>query len=268
MTIIVTTLVPNGIVIAADSRQVSRSVGGQLRVSSDQAQKIYQINSHLAVATCGLSTFYVNEEAPLPVEEIIRREVGQQNKDIHVIDVAKGLHKRLSEYLLKHNNIVAQKEDGVQLFIIGYDSLGDVGKLYRCSITGDVTLERETNDPGVFWCGTGAIIDRLILGCDPLLREQLISSGLLSTTLETDPLYLKKFQLYIDFQTLSLQDAVDLTTILAHTTIHLYGLSNGVIGNPGLFPLCGGVLDIAIITPGDGFKWLKKKSLSPLSVTT
>lgn len=262
MTVIVATLVPSGIVIASDSRQVTQSASKVQRVASDNAQKIFQLNTYTAAAICGLSTYYLdNKNAPTSIEEAIYSIIDKHKTNRNVYDTACRIHSVLNRYFERHIENTTPKPDDVTLFIVGYDDKDNIGKLYRCSIPGDVVLEKETTDPGLIWGGAGAIIDRIILGFDPLLYHMLIQTDAITHELEKKALNWKEFQLFIDFQTLPLQDAVDLTYILAQTSIEMYNLSSGLVGNPGQYPLCGGPIDLAIITRKEGFQWLQKKQI-------
>lgn len=56
---------------------------------------------------------------------------------------------------------------------------------------------------------------------------------------------------------LSLQDAVDLGTYLIETTSSFQRFANVV-------PTVGGAVDVALVTPFDGFRWISEKSLSTM----
>ena len=266
MSIIVTTLIQDGIVIATDSRQVSISTGGQLRTTTDYAQKLFQINSHQAVAVCGLGDIYLNDvEAPMSIKRLIHQISSTLSNDCSVYDLAYSLHSSLTKYINVHKNITNSQWNNMQIIVAGFDKGNDIGKLFRCMIPGDLSLERETKDPGIFWSGFNSIIDRIILGFDPKLLDQLLSSGNFCASNDIDISFLGKYQLLIDFSSLTLQDALSLTSLLVQSTIQLCNLTNGLVGFPGQFPLCGGAIDIATITSEDGFRWIKKKQIeSPI----
>ncbi|HAW50379.1 TPA: hypothetical protein DCX16_05480 [bacterium] len=62
-----------------------------------------------------------------------------------------------------------------------------------------------------------------------------------------------------NYQLLSLQDAIEYAVFLVRTTID----AQKFIPMP---PTCGGDIDVAIITPTDGFVWIRKKELDVYSI--
>jgi len=55
MTVIVTICSPEGIALAADSRDVFVNPNGDVRVNSDSGTRIFQLGSHIAAASFGWS---------------------------------------------------------------------------------------------------------------------------------------------------------------------------------------------------------------------
>lgn len=263
MTIAVSILVPEGVVLAADSRQVVSSLSGQMRVDSDNAIKIHQLNSHLAAVIIGQGSFYFNEtESPQSIGEFFKATVAELPKNNTVKSTSVLLHRRIGGVLKKHLSITKDIQSGLIFYIAGYDKNKDVGELYRCDVPGNVNLERKTTDPGAIWKGESSFINRLILGYDPLLLEQnSLTEGKISES-QTLHQICKGLQLYINFQTMPLQDAVDLATLLVQITIDLNRISNGLVSLPGRFPACGGKIDVAVVTRSQGFQWLQRKELN------
>lgn len=259
MTITVAILVSDGIVLAADSRQVSLSALGQLRVDSDSAEKIIPLGSHMAAMIGGQSHFYQNfQESPRHISTLLRAGVARLPKDSTVLQTAKDLQQVVIEGLTNHKAIAGVGKTGGSVFhLAGYDT--SVGRVYRCEVPGEVTLERETTDAGAIWGGQREIIDRLVLGWDSRLSDFLTQSN---DSREVQAALLPqwpKLQLHLSFQTMTLQDAAALAELLATVTVRLQQVSDGIVGKPGFFPTCGGPVDVAMITPGEGFYWLRHK---------
>ena len=55
MSLIINSTTPEGIVLAADSRQSYRNMKGMARVGSDTASKLFQINNRIGVGAAGLA---------------------------------------------------------------------------------------------------------------------------------------------------------------------------------------------------------------------
>lgn len=258
MTITVCVLVAEGIVLAADSRQVVVSAAGQMRVDSDNAAKIFRLAPRLAASVCGQGTFYASgHESPRNVGWLLRAAAARLPPDCSVAEAAAALQQQAAEDVERHRDVTGAEQAGVGFYVAGYDPGSEVGVLYRCAATGEVVLERETNDAGAVWNGEGAIVNRLILGYDPRLFECLALPGD-EARLRAE---LNKLQLHLSFQTMPLQDAVDLAVLLVRTTIELQRLADGIVGAPGQFPTCGGMADVAVVTSEAGFQWLQRKPL-------
>jgi hypothetical protein len=175
-----------------------------------------------------------------------------------VKEAASLVHRQVAEGLERHRQVTTASRAGVTFHVAGYSPGQEIGALYRCEVPGKITLERETNDAGLVWNGQREIIDRLILGYDPRLFRFLKLPENKTASIRKQR---QKLQLHISFQTMPLQDAVDLAVLLVHATIELQRLSDGIIGTPGQFPTCGGAVDVAVITLAEGFRWLQRKPL-------
>jgi len=55
MSLAINTTTPEGIVLAADSRQSYRNRKGMARIGSDNASKLFQLNKRISVAVTGLA---------------------------------------------------------------------------------------------------------------------------------------------------------------------------------------------------------------------
>ncbi len=92
MSLAINTTTPEGIVLAADSRQSYRNRKGVSRIGSDAATKLFLINNRIGVAVTGLA-FLQENGIPKNISKFIeqfKREVDVEN--LSVKDVAKKLH--------------------------------------------------------------------------------------------------------------------------------------------------------------------------------
>jgi hypothetical protein len=98
VTITVCVLVAEGIVLAADSRQVVVSAAGKMRVDSDNADKIFQLGPRLAASVCGQGTFYASgHESPWNVGWLLRAAAARLPQDCSVAEAAAALHRRVAD---------------------------------------------------------------------------------------------------------------------------------------------------------------------------
>lgn len=92
MSLAINTTTPEGIVLAADSRQSYRNKKGMARIGSDSVNKIFQINNRIGIAVTGLA-FIPEEGVPKNISKFIeefKRKV--DTADFNVKDVAEKLH--------------------------------------------------------------------------------------------------------------------------------------------------------------------------------
>ncbi|MDP3792760.1 MAG: hypothetical protein Q8Q89_03435 [bacterium] len=92
MSLAINTTTPEGIVLAADSRQSYRNQKGVSRIGSDSASKLFLINNRIGVATTGLA-FLQENGIPKNISKFIeqfKREVDVEK--LSVKDVAEKMH--------------------------------------------------------------------------------------------------------------------------------------------------------------------------------
>lgn len=92
MSLAINTTTPEGIVLAADSRQSYRNQKGVSRIGSDSASKLFLINNRIGVATTGLA-FLQENGIPKNISKFIeqfKREVDTER--LSVKEVAEKLH--------------------------------------------------------------------------------------------------------------------------------------------------------------------------------
>lgn len=93
MSLVINTTTPEGIVLAADSRQTYRNLKGMARIGSDNASKLFQINKRIGVGVTGLA--FLSDEGVLKniskfIDEFRR---GSKIEKMDVKDVANELYR-------------------------------------------------------------------------------------------------------------------------------------------------------------------------------
>ena len=92
MSLVINTTTPEGIVLAADSRQSYRNMKGMARIGSENAIKLFQINRRIGVGITGLAFLPdggVQRNVSQYIEEFRR---SSKVKNMEVRDVARKLH--------------------------------------------------------------------------------------------------------------------------------------------------------------------------------
>jgi 20S proteasome alpha/beta subunit len=306
MSLVINTTTPEGIVLAADSRQSYRNLKGMARIGSDNALKLFQINSRIGVGITGLA--FLAEEGVLKnlskfIEEFKR---GSDIEELDVEDVAEELHQLFDEkyqwegqldlamenikndlqikgcqllnmeknpYNIKFSfkNPQGNLEEGlagvdmIELLVAGYNKDG-THQVYGCYIPGEIQKRRDSEDQnneyGSSWIGQGDVVSRIVLGFDGRIANVQFAKEAVLLQGEANIFeQLKNLEYAIQWGTMTLQDGIDFCTLMIQTTSAMQRFSDGINADPGDMPGVGGPIDVAVITPDNGFVWISKKKL-------
>jgi len=92
MSLVINTTTPEGIVLAADSRQSFRNRKGMARIGSDNASKLFQLNKRIGVAITGLAFLSENGELK-SINKFIEQFKRETDLDkLDVKEIAEKLH--------------------------------------------------------------------------------------------------------------------------------------------------------------------------------
>lgn len=258
MTIAINVAVPEGLVFAADSRQTYTNARNDVRVSSDNAQKLFQLGPRHAAVTYGWA-FLCNRNIHSHVNDF-KTTV---SPDLKTEDLAKALAKYLTEQYNAHiekeyDAPVEENNYALALLVGGYDAGEKEGKVYEVFVPGEEAHLMQSTDSnvGAAWRGHTLVIGRLLKGFDPRMRDLPGFDEDMTKGLEGSPLdYL------VDYWSMTLQDAIDLATFLVHTTIQMQRFSDGIRNMPGMSANCGGAIEVAVVEPEQGFQWMRHRTL-------
>ena len=172
---------------------------------------------------------------------------------------ADGLHERLSEvYAEEYAGISEDDRPQIGIIVAGYSEGEFFPEIWRFVLPHDTEVHNQRPDKngkpdfGASWFGVTEPIVRLHFGCDELAVR--ILSEKFTIPEEEIREALQPLQYPIAFPQMPLQDAIDYATYLLNVAV---GRFRFVLGPE----LCGGQLDIAIITQNE-FKWISQKSWS------
>lgn len=271
MSIIISVAVPDGIALAADSRQTYTNAGGNSRIGSDFVSKVFQLTPRIAVATFGWGFLQPSTaNTIISIGALVEDFRATLNQEITVSEAARLLaehFQQIYDYDITslHWNSAPLGGFAFGFQVLGYNTNSTVGEVYLCLIPpGNSNLLRNTNDAGCNWNGQTDVITRLVLGFDPRIEllpfvQHAIANPVPNQSTVADQL--RGLQYIINWPSMTLQDAVDFALLMVNSTINMQRFSNGVVMNVGDVPGCGGEIDIAVITHREGFKWIQKKAL-------
>ena len=262
MTLIVSLRIPDGIVIAGDS--LSTMTGqGQLEATTGvicpKCNHQHEIQQRLQIPSAPATTFsYAQKVFPFCGKfgvgtfgvgllagksiyfamRLFEQKLKEEETSFNgVTEVAAKIgdffHSLLNEQLKPENTSVdalPQNQSPLGFQVVGYDDTNPktvevfVGREVHC---------RDRNELGCTYSGSGEMVQAVW--------------GLHKTHPESQPPY----------HVFSLQDAIDYAEFLIRTTIAHQRFSQTI-------PNVGGDIDIALVTPFDGFQWIRQKPLGKL----
>jgi len=252
MTLVIATYVPEGIVMASDSRQ-SITIGGKTPNGKD-IPRIDTINSDSVYKTYLLSRKDKNDN---PIFEVGVNSFGQNL--LGGVSTASHIKRFSEQELTDSDDVTSIPKKLVKFFkksfpnadtgfnIAGYkiENKTSIPYVYYCHVGKGIFNQRKNTKPdgsiayGASWSGQGDVITNLI---NPILitdehgKERVI-----------------KLFYPIAWDAMPLQDAIDFSIFAIRTTIDTIRFQ----ARP---KNVGGPIDILVITP-DGAKWIKRKEL-------
>ncbi|HXU38907.1 MAG TPA: hypothetical protein VN937_21305 [Blastocatellia bacterium] len=261
MTICVAVKVPDGLVLAADSRVLS-SAGGRTLIS-DEAEKIQQIGEY----PIGLTSWGLRRVNDQPIESLLLEFSGSlsplDGASIDVFQIAVQLIEFITPFYREYQSAARRYECAISelyLFIGGYSTGNHFPDVYRIDFI-DETIQstvtpirafQDTTDRPAFGfrCGgeTGPL-ERLIRGADQQLVRDIVD-----TEEEATELY-GRYRYSIRYKSMPLKDAIDLSVYLANVVTGICRFKEDPISP---YPVCGGEIDVAVITE-TGFRWDRRK---------
>ena len=139
-------------------------------------------------------------------------------------------------------------------FIVGGVNDGDpYGEVHRFSIDG-VEPYRSVDRFGMSWGGQTQIVTRLINGYDPSIPNALAGAFPDIKAKEFNGVLASAAPMVFPWEYLPIQSCIDLAILLIRTTMEAQRLSVTPRG-------VGGMIEVAIVTPQLGFKWIQRYEL-------
>jgi hypothetical protein len=263
MTLAVTVVCQDGVVVAADSRTTLAN-HRMLRVGSDFTHKVFE-SGRVAVATYG-EAFVLGRSVAGHMAEFAVAESG--NCD-HPGPTARTLADFFGDRYDLH---VASDPDGAPppgvaalgFLVSGYDDAG-VGEAWEVTLP-DRAIEQiatTANGGGAAWRGQADVVTRIVRGSDLELVERLAATHGLTGELHALAPLLDACSYRIPFDSMNLQDGIDFAVLCIRTTIDVQRLTLGPLASAPEFswPGVGGPIEIATVTATRGFGWVQRTSV-------
>lgn len=245
---------PEGLVLAAESRiTLTASINeSKIPINFDNAKKLLSFsepNLAVGVVTYGAAaiglrsahSFIPEFESELPKTRLKVEEFAGK--------LSKFFMKQWTKEMPKNYN------GPPMTFVVGgFDENDPYGKVFLFDIPFKPEPDqrnKKTTEFGITYGGQSEIVNRLIMGCDPVLTNYLSEKNLMSSEVEE---LIKKLKMNIPLAAMPLQDCVDLAIFFIRTTISSQQLTVGIRG-------CGGPIDVATITRREGLQFVQEKEI-------
>jgi hypothetical protein len=299
MSLCISICVPDGIILAADSRTTYRNQLGASRIATESSTKIYKLGPHAAVTLAGLAFFPFDtfqKGVGRSIEEFrAKHDLGQMTiqaiaeaLSAHLVEEYRQSLLSLMPLIMKQfedkgNTEVKATVNGPAIDIVFKDTSGKK-QAERPVNLDDITalVAGHDGDASAVWRIQASVgtVDQLrglknnIYGGDWIGQLDVVARiilgfdprlKLLPTIASLNGVVLTQELLQLEYaiswSTMTLQDAADLATLFIETTKAVQRFSDGIIGQMGDIPGVGGAVDIALLLPKQGFIWAEKKKL-------
>lgn len=258
MTVCVAVKGGEGLILAADSTTTVHDAQGGVVKTYDYASKVAQIRDYpIGIFSWGMGGLGARSIQSLVMEFEHDLPPVQSAENFKVKEIADQLFKFFKQRYDAQPTPNKGNRPLLGLFVGGYSASGFFPEEYWFEFPKDTRVEIRrpdnadgTPDFGADWFGQTDAISRLIHGYDNNLILEMINRGLDKTVID-QILSSHRFQYPIVFNAMPLQDSIDLAVYLVQLTIGRFRFVAGA-------PVCGGEIDVAVITPGK-FDWSHRK---------
>jgi hypothetical protein len=253
LTICVSIKVRDGLVLATDSMSqiTGASASGQVEVwqTYTNARKLFQVGD----LPMGVMTYGAGNIGDKSIQGLVN-DFQQEKPGTTVEEVAVSLFAFINDaYEAYHGSSPPEQRPGLGLYVAGYSGQKGFAEEWEFYLPVDqkpLAVRPETTF-GSSWRGIEGPISRLYKGCDPYIWHALDAAGLESGVIDKVMEVVQGFEAQIVYAGMPVQDAINLAAYLLRTTIGYDFFQIGV-------PSCGGPLQVGVILPDEGFRWVEK----------
>jgi hypothetical protein len=248
MSLCIAVVIPEGIVVAGDSRQVG-VVGGINRIGSDSAVKVFALTDTVIAATAGWAVLQPQSATP-------PRNIASFMEDFKATIPADSSVASISALLWTYFNTLYQQHitqvagSAVQagqvvlnFIVAGYDPGSRVGSLFGLDVPAPAAPTapgRTSQNPGCWWIGQADVAARIVNGYDP----QLLTLPPLQAPQQggTAQAQLQGLSYIILWGMMTVQDAIDFAVSMIQVTSTIQKFTAGTVLHPGGLAGVGGQL--------------------------
>ena len=228
MTLIVSVIVQDGIILAGDSFTSLLTPGTEPKAikAFPHAQKIVSFYDRFGIGSWGHAS--INQKSVTLCIREIEHELRAEGIEFSTVDeVADAVRENLLPLKFQDDNV---DEDYFGFNVVGY--AGSTAKVIQYEFDAE----------------SGPRVDNIVdFGAYPACQMEVVSS--IEATYGDDE--------YPPFNLFSLQNAIDYALFLMRTTIEFQQFSGGV-------STVGGDINIAVVTRLEGFRWIQRQPISPV----
>ena len=263
MSLTVTVICPEGVVVAADSRvtlsyylnpeSVEKTI---VQSNFDNATKLMTLvspHNYVAISTVGAGTIADRTIHSYAAE--FHETLGEER-----LKIREYAEKLETFYQTQWDNAGHNADDSdIQFQVAGLDEGELYGELYNVTVPKGKSKPVQLIKPGLFnvaWNGDISIVTRLVNGIDPTIAFNLMAAGFDKTVTEKISAIIASVPgINYPISTYALQDGINLARFLIKSTVQGQNLLQTQ-------RTVGGNIDICIITSENGCSFISKKELS------
>jgi hypothetical protein len=267
MSLCISVVTPEGIVMAGESRQ-TQVIAGVNRIASDSAIKVFDLTDTVLAATAGWAFLQ-------PQGATMMRNISSLIEDFKptipggsgVLAIATQLWTHFNTIYQEHivqipNSALPAGQIALNFIVAGYDHPSRVGTLFSFDIPTPAapTMPGRTSDnPGPWWIGQADVVARIMNGFDPRIVTLPVLQG--AHQAGTATTQLAGLSYIVHWNALTIQDAIDFAVGMIQITTTIQKFTAGVAMQPGNVAGVGGPIDVAVVRPASNVSWINRKQL-------
>jgi len=249
MTICASVKVRDGLALGTDSMtQIwgQDAAGNRSIVKTySNARKLFRVGQ----LKLGIMTYGIGNLGPRSIQGLVR------DFDPQALDV-QGVTQELYQFFSTayEDHFGASREAPLGFFVAGYSLNNPFAEQWEFLLPRDQEIRqvRPLDDFGGNWRGVEIPFTRLYHGFDPRMIGKLKQLGVQQEVIDQA---IMQWQSPVVYDAMPVQDAIHFVVFILQTTI---GMATFEVGAPS----CGGPLQIAVVLPDKGFKWISRPSLA------
>ena len=231
VTILVVLKVAEGLVLAADSR-LTVTAGDCTVFTSDSQRKLFAVRDRpIGILTCGAAFLGGRSIASWLAEFCMTDAPTCADLD--------GILRLLIDKLPPPD------QGSISFVVAGFEqgaAHGPDARIFKVNRFDCGTVHRfDLSDSAIFWDGEFEAITRLLLGFAPAYAPIVTGSASFGAG-----------EVRVPYYAFSLAEGADYVHFLVHTQVQFQRFA-------AVPQTCGGPIDVATITPGEGWRWLARK---------